>query len=118
MFAVKVDRAESLELHEQVASEIRRAIAEGEAPPGERLPPARAAATRSVEARSPTRTLTWYGCPPRRMSATAPRPEKHSKLGRWTVRSFRSGARPSVHGPPPALATVFQRTITTTARVG
>ena len=29
------------DLHEQVAAEIRRAIAEGEAGPGERLPPAR-----------------------------------------------------------------------------
>lgn len=28
-------------LHDQVAAEIRRAIAEGEAAPGERLPPAR-----------------------------------------------------------------------------
>ena len=38
---VKVDRDDPTELHEQVASEIRRAIAEGEAAPGERLPPAR-----------------------------------------------------------------------------
>ena len=35
------DRNETLELHEQVAAEIRRAIADGEAKPGERLPPAR-----------------------------------------------------------------------------
>jgi GntR family transcriptional regulator len=41
MFRVKVDRDEPTELHEQVAGEIRRAIAEGEAQPGERLPPAR-----------------------------------------------------------------------------
>jgi GntR family transcriptional regulator len=41
MFRVKVDRAEPTDLHEQVAGEIRRAIAEGEAKPGERLPPAR-----------------------------------------------------------------------------
>jgi DNA-binding transcriptional regulator YhcF (GntR family) len=40
MFRVKVDRAEPTDLHEQVAGEIR-AIAEGEAKPGERLPPAR-----------------------------------------------------------------------------
>jgi GntR family transcriptional regulator len=33
-----VDRAEALALHEQVAAEIRRAIADGEARPGERLP--------------------------------------------------------------------------------
>lgn len=37
----KVSREEPLDLHEQVAAEIRRAIAEGEAAPGERLPPAR-----------------------------------------------------------------------------
>src|SRR5213594_3372039 len=41
MIDVKVDRGEALELHEQVAAEVRRAIAEGEARPGERLPPAR-----------------------------------------------------------------------------
>ena len=38
---VKRDRDESLDLHEQVAGEIRRAIAGGEAKPGERLPPAK-----------------------------------------------------------------------------
>jgi GntR family transcriptional regulator len=38
---VKIDRADPTELHEQVAAEIRRAIADGEAKPGERLPPAR-----------------------------------------------------------------------------
>ena len=36
-----VDRADPTLLHEQVAAEIRRAIAEGQAAPGERLPPAR-----------------------------------------------------------------------------
>ncbi len=38
MFDVKVDRADPLALHDQVAAEIRRAIADGEAGPGERLP--------------------------------------------------------------------------------
>jgi GntR family transcriptional regulator len=33
-----LDRTESVPLHEQVAAEIRRAIAEGEAGPGDRLP--------------------------------------------------------------------------------
>jgi GntR family transcriptional regulator len=41
MFRVKVSRDEPTELHKQVAAEIRRAIAEGEAIPGERLPPAK-----------------------------------------------------------------------------
>ena len=38
MFVVNVDRSDPLPLHDQVAAEIRRAIAEGEAGPGERLP--------------------------------------------------------------------------------
>jgi GntR family transcriptional regulator len=41
MIGVKIDRDEPTELYEQVAAEIRRAIADGEATPGERLPPAR-----------------------------------------------------------------------------
>jgi GntR family transcriptional regulator len=41
MFRVKVNRDEQTDLHEQVAAEIRRAIAEGEAKPGQRLPPAK-----------------------------------------------------------------------------
>jgi GntR family transcriptional regulator len=41
MLDVKIDRQEPTELFEQVAAEIRRAIADGEAKPGERLPPAR-----------------------------------------------------------------------------
>jgi GntR family transcriptional regulator len=38
---VKIDRDEPTLLHDQVAAQIRRAIADGEARPGERLPPAR-----------------------------------------------------------------------------
>src|ERR1700723_2901325 len=41
MLAVKIDQSDPLDLHEQVAAEIRRAIADGEAKPGDRLPPAR-----------------------------------------------------------------------------
>jgi GntR family transcriptional regulator len=41
MLRVKVDHSARTDLHEQVAAEIRRAIADGEASPGERLPPAR-----------------------------------------------------------------------------
>ncbi len=38
---VKIDRADPTDLFEQVAGEIRRAIAVGEAKSGERLPPAK-----------------------------------------------------------------------------
>ena len=38
MISVNIDRREPMALHDQVAAEIRRAIAEGEAGPGERLP--------------------------------------------------------------------------------
>jgi GntR family transcriptional regulator len=38
---LKVDRSDSTAVFEQVAGEIRRAILDGEAKPGERLPPAR-----------------------------------------------------------------------------
>src|SRR3954463_6869678 len=41
MLGVKIDRDDDVQLHEQVAAELRRAIADGEAKPGERLPPAR-----------------------------------------------------------------------------
>jgi len=41
MRGVKVDRSDPTQLFEQVARELRRAIAEEEARPGERLPPAR-----------------------------------------------------------------------------
>jgi GntR family transcriptional regulator len=41
MLGVKIDRGDPIDLHNQVAGEIRRAIADGEAKPGERLPPAK-----------------------------------------------------------------------------
>jgi GntR family transcriptional regulator len=41
MLGVKIDRNDPTDLHEQVAAELRRAIADGEANAGERLPPAR-----------------------------------------------------------------------------
>ena len=41
MFDVDVDPNDPAPLHEQVAGHLRRAIAEGEAAPGDRLPPAR-----------------------------------------------------------------------------
>src|ERR1039457_4633649 len=41
MLDVKIDRDDPALLHEQVAAQIRQAIAAGEANPGDRLPPAR-----------------------------------------------------------------------------
>jgi len=41
MLKVKLTPEESVALHDQVAAELRRAIADGEARRGERLPPAR-----------------------------------------------------------------------------
>ena len=41
MRKVKVDRGDPTLLHDQVAGQIRRSIAEGDAKPGERLPPAK-----------------------------------------------------------------------------
>ena len=41
MLHVNVNKDDPTDLFEQVAGEIRRAIAEGEAKPGERLPPAK-----------------------------------------------------------------------------
>ena len=38
---IAVDRSDPMQLHDQVAAALRRAIADGEAGPGERLPPAR-----------------------------------------------------------------------------
>jgi GntR family transcriptional regulator len=58
MFGVHVDRADPALLHDQVAGEIRRAIAEGEALPGEKLPPARdLAAVLGVNANTVLRAL-------------------------------------------------------------
>ena len=55
---VKLDRHNTLDLHEQVAGEIRRAIADGEAKAGERLPPAKdLAAVLGVNANTVLRAL-------------------------------------------------------------
>ena len=55
---MKVDHASPVPLHEQVAAAIRRAIADGEAGPGERLPPARdLAAVLGVNANTVFRAL-------------------------------------------------------------
>lgn len=41
MIPVNLDRSDPMALHDQVAAQIRRSIAEGDAKPGERLPPAK-----------------------------------------------------------------------------
>ena len=58
MIRVKVDKADPTDLYEQVAADIRRAIADGEAQPGERLPPAKdLAAVLGVNANTVFRAL-------------------------------------------------------------
>lgn len=58
MISFSVDPLDPAALHDQVAAQIRRAIADGEAKPGERLPPARdLAATMHVNANTVLRAL-------------------------------------------------------------
>jgi len=58
MLGVKIDRTDPTDLYEQVAGEIRRAIADGEAKPGDRLPPAKdLAAVLGVNANTVLRAL-------------------------------------------------------------
>lgn len=53
-----VDRTESVSLHDQVAADIRRAIADGEASPGDRIPQAKdLAAVLGVNANTVLRAL-------------------------------------------------------------
>ena len=55
---VEIDHSSPVPLHEQVAAAVRRAIADGEAGPGERLPPARdLAAVLGVNANTVFRAL-------------------------------------------------------------
>ena len=55
---MRIDHSSPVPLHEQVAAAIRRAIAEGEAGPGQRLPPARdLAAVLGVNANTVFRAL-------------------------------------------------------------
>ncbi|MHB1774944.1 MAG: GntR family transcriptional regulator [Acidimicrobiales bacterium] len=58
MLDVSLDPSDPTALHAQVAAEIRRAISEGEAGPGERLPPAKdLAAVLGVNANTVLRAL-------------------------------------------------------------
>ena len=55
---MEIDHSSPVPLHEQVAAALRRAIADGEAGPGERLPPARdLAAVLGVNANTVFRAL-------------------------------------------------------------
>lgn len=55
---VNLDRNDPAPLHEQVAAEIRRSIADGDAKPGDKLPPARhLAAVIGVNANTVLRAL-------------------------------------------------------------
>jgi GntR family transcriptional regulator len=58
MIEVNIDHGDPTTLHEQTAASTRRAIAEGEAKPGERLPPARdLAAVLAVNSNTVLRSL-------------------------------------------------------------
>ena len=58
----KIDRRDPTDLYEQVAAEIRRAIADGEAEPGDRLPPAKdLAAVLGVNTNTVLRALRLLG---------------------------------------------------------
>lgn len=90
MIPVKVDRSENVPLHDQVAADIRRAIADGEAKPGERLPPARdLAAVLGVNANTVYRALRL--------------------LRDEGVLEFRRGRGVSVAGDAPSRGAVLQR---------
>jgi GntR family transcriptional regulator len=91
MLSVQVDRSESTLLHDQVAAAIRRAIAEGEALPGERLPPARdLAAVLGVNTNTVLRALRV--------------------LRNEGLLDFRRGRGITVAGTAPSRSAVLQRT--------
>ena len=92
MFEVKIDRDDAVPLHDQVAAEIRRAIAEGEAGPGERLPLAKdIAAVLGVNKNTVLRALHscgTRGCSSSRGGGASPWPAPPSRA-RWsTVREL------------------------------
>ena len=94
MLSVKVDQADPTDLHEQVAAEIRRAIADGEAQPGDRLPPARdLAAVIGVNTNTVLRALRTPGRRPARVSSW-PRDHRHGQ------RRTRRGCHPRTRADP------------------
>ena len=104
MISVKVNKADPTDLYEQVAAKIRRAIADGEAKPGERLPPAKdLAAVLGVNTNTVLRSLRLL---PRRGAARVPARAWHlgcRDAGTGRGRAASEGAR-GVR-PPPGLPT-------------
>ena len=85
MFDVKVDHSETVSLHDQVAAEIRRAIADGEAGPGERLPLAKdMAAVLGVNKNTVLRRAAHLarGRPPRVPARAGHHGRRHSRAER------------------------------------
>jgi GntR family transcriptional regulator len=90
MLPVKIDSQSSVLLFEQVAAELRRAIAEGEARPGERLPPAKdLAAVLGVNSNTVLRALR--------------------QLRDESLLEFRRGRGVTVSGQAPARSAVIAR---------
>ena len=94
MFHVKVNRDEPVDLHDQVAAEIRRAIADGEAKQGERLPLPRLAAVLGVNTNTVLRAHAAVAG--RRPARVPPRPRGDSVIG-TPERGAVVDARRSVH---------------------
>jgi GntR family transcriptional regulator len=112
-----IDPASPVPLHEQVAAAIRRAIADGEARPGERLPPARdLAAVLGVNANTVfrgLRTLRDEGLVEfrrgRGVSVTATAPQRSAVVAK--ARELVAVARQYGYGPA-ELAEIIDRVCT------
>ena len=101
MLDVNLDRDDPAPLHEQVATEIRRAIADGEAKPGDRLPPARhLAAVMGINTNTVLRALRalrdegLLEMRPRRgirVTGTPPEGEIHGKIAELVALARRQG---------------------------
>ena len=95
MLNVKVHKHDPTDLYEQVAAEIRRAIADGEAKPGERLPPAKdLAAILDVNTNTVLRALR---APPRRRTPRIPPRPRHLRSRHTRTRRSHPKARELVH---------------------
>ena len=93
MLNVKVDRQDPTDLYEQVAGEIRRAIADGEAKPGERLHPPRTSPPSSGS--TPTPCCAPRAATRRGTARVPPRPRHPGRRNTRTRRRrpTRKGAR-------------------------